>query len=332
VGQLVTSLGHGWECVNGDHINYIREFDPAGLEALVWMPNVSNDEEKILDNLKVKNPHMLLVQSKRVIEKDYSPSDIVGRLLKSHAMLGIMISKEGNYRFRVLDPLGNLWVDTADISDVGHTIRNRLDYLASLTRIGSKQIVLPINASWGNDGTFPPEEFIEIVRQYGDEFTKFVNAINPNRLLGNASTRCASGFPAMRLSRFILVTRRNVDKTTLTAKDFVLVDSSTTQVVNFFGDNKPSVDTPIQLRLFAHYSNVNYIVHGHVYVEDGVFTKTKIPCGYVEEFDEIASLVDRNSVNFSINLRGHGCLILAGDLDYLSRSINRLYGRPFPES
>ena len=326
VGQLATSLGYGWDCVNGDHINYIREFDPVGVDVLVWMPNISNDEEKILDNLKVRNPHMLLVQSKRVIEKDYSASDVVGRLLKSHSALGIMISKEGNYRFRVLDPLGNLWADTNDISNVGRVIRTRLDYLASLTRVGSKQLGLETTK------VLPPQEFVEIVKQYGSEFSKFVNAVNPNRLLGNASTRCISGFPAMRFDKYILVTKRNVDKTTLTADDFVLVSNVVPQPVWYVGENKQSVDTPIQLRLFSYYNNVNYIIHGHVYVDDSSFTKNKVPCGYIEEFNEIRSLVkNREDTNFSINLLGHGCLILAEKLDYLQSQISKLRGRPFPE-
>jgi len=93
--------------------------------------------------------------------------------------------------------------------------------------------------------------------------------------------------------------------------------------------------------IVVHRGKVAYLVNNwhfsdttsrHVNLVRCAIQITKIPCGYVEEFDEIASLVDKNSVNFSINLRGHGCLILAGDLDYLSRSINRLYGRPFPES
>lgn len=326
VDSLHKSLGKDWECVNGGDIDYIRTFEPTGIDVLIWMPNVSNDESKIIDSLKVKNPRMILIQSKRVIEKEYTESDIIGRLLKSHSLLGIMITKESDkYRYKLLDPLGNQWQDTFDVSDIGESINSRLSYLLKLTRINSKKTDI-------KEDYKVPAEFIEIVKEYGNEFTKFVNAVNPNRLLGNASTRCAKGFPAIRMDNHILVTRRNVDKQTLNEEDFVLVDGHIDSVVNFKGDNKPSVDTPIQIKLFEHYSNVKYMIHGHAYVDGGIFTNSKIPCGYVEEFEEIKELIkDKSSSNFKINLRGHGCLILADNLEYLREQIQFLYSRNFPE-
>lgn len=327
VDCLSQSLKSDWETVNGGSIDYIRNFDPTGINVLIWMPNVSNDESKIITELKVKNPRMILIQSKRVIEKEYLPSDVIGRLLKSHSLLGIMITKENDkYRYRLLDPLGNQWSDTDNIADVGKTIDKRLEYLLNLNRVNSVKTDIPEDYK-------VPSEFIEIIKDYGTEFTKYVNAINPNRLLGNASTRCAKGFPAIRMNDHILVTRRNVDKQTLNEEDFVLVENNIKSVVNYKGENKPSVDTPIQIKLFEHYKNVKYMVHGHAYVKNGIFTDNKIPCGYMEEFEEIKELVKNvDSSNFKINLRGHGCLILADNLDYLKEQINLLYSRPFPEN
>ena len=49
----------------------------------------------------------------------------------------------------------------------------------------------------------------------------------------------------------------------------------------YYGE-KPSVDTPIQIKLFNYYHNVNYMVHGHVYVDNAKMTEHKIPlwlCG-----------------------------------------------------
>lgn len=326
VDSLYKSLGDDWQCVNGGNINYIRTFEPTGIDVLIWMPNISNDEAKIIGELKVKNPRMILIQSKRVIEKEYTESDIIGRLLKSHSLLGIMITKENNeYRYKLLDPLGNKWKDTFKISDIGESINSRLNYLTRLTRINSKKTDI-------KEDYKVPLEFIEIVKEYGNEFTRFVNAVNPNRLLGNASTRCAKGFPAIRMNNHILVTRRNVDKQTLSEDDFVLVDNHINGVVNFKGDNKPSVDTPIQIKLFEHYQNVKYMIHGHAYVKGGIFTNNKIPCGYIQEFEEIKELVSNKDVsNFKINLRGHGCLILADNLEFLKEQIQYLYSRPFPE-
>ena len=326
VETLHKSLGESWGCINGGNIQYIRDFDPTGINVLIWMPNVSNEEIKVIEDLKKKNPRMILIQSKRVIEKEYLPSDIIGRLLKSHSLLGIMITKEsGKYRYRLLDPLGNQWSDTDDISKIGETINHRLSYLLNLNRINSVKIDTDVEHK-------APREFIDVIKNYGVEFTKYVNAINPNRLLGNASTRCAKGFPAIRMDDHILVTKRNVDKQTLSEDDFVLVERKMDSVVNYKGENKPSVDTPIQLKIFEHYPNVKYMIHGHVYVKGGIFTDNKIPCGYIEEFEEIEELVScRETSNFKINLRGHGCLILSDNLSYLEEQINNLYSRPFPE-
>ena len=174
--------------------------------------------------------------------------------------------------------------------------------------------------------------FIEFVKYSAQEFTKYVNAINPNRLLGNASTRCMYGFPAERKQDRIFVTQRNIDKQLIETKGFVEVNSANLECVEYYGDKKPSVDTPIQLRLFDYYKNINYIVHGHVYVENGKKTKNKVPCGFVEEFDEILDLYPSpDESGFVVNLRGHGCLIMAETVEQLWRIGKNYNSREFPE-
>lgn len=321
VTTLATTLN--WNYVNGGTLDDLRELDVRSLEALIWMPNISNDEEKLLPDIKKLNPQLLLIQSKRVIEKAYTESDIIGRLLASHSNLGIMIFKAfDRLHFKLLDPLGNLWVFTDDVEQLAKAIGERVDTLLKMKRVGSEKV--------GERQPFKIEpEFIDVIRSYGNRFTQYVNAVNPNRLLGNASTRCAKGFPTFRNKNGIFVTRRNVDKATLSEEDFVQVMPFTDKVY-YYGDQKPSVDTPIQLRLFEYYPKVNYMLHGHVYAQDGIYTHSKIPCGFIDEFDEITTLVpDKSRTNFIINLRGHGCLILAESLDFFSKQ--ELIGRPFPE-
>jgi len=328
VAKLATALGPEWEVINGGTMESLRAFSVDGLKVLIWMPNVSNDEDKFLDRLKPQNPEMLLIQSKRVVEKDYTSGDVIGRMLKSHSNLGIMITQaDGLYQFQLLDPLGNSWCVTPSIPELAGAINQRVDCLQSLTRYRS--ISVPATTPYE-----VPDDFIDIIKRYGTEFEKHVRVVNPTRLLGNASTRCTKGFPAIKLADRILVTRRNVNKATLTAGDFVEATLGN-NVVKYVGLNKPSVDTPVQLKLMSHYLNVNYMIHGHVYVQDGertLWTKEKVPCGYLEEFDEITSLLSAKCAsNWSINLRGHGCLIMAYDLEYLESQLTQLYARPFPE-
>lgn len=120
VDQLAQSLGTDWDCVNGGNIQYIRTFVPVGCDVLIWMPNISNDEVKVVNNFKRINPNLTLIQSKRVIEKEYSVSDVIGRLLKSQSAYGIMITKpEGQFRFNLISSDGSINVFTNNIQEIG---------------------------------------------------------------------------------------------------------------------------------------------------------------------------------------------------------------------
>lgn len=328
VSALSPYLG---EQLNGGYLNELEQLNLSDYKCVVWMPNIDNKEDKILPTIKKKYPTILLVQSKRCIEKWYEDSDIIGRLLKSHAGLGIKIEDSGSrlipYQFKLLDPLGNIYADTSCIPEFGRILRERVDFILSLSRVRSINI--------GETEKFGvPDHFLNIIRDFGDRFSGYVNAINPNRFLGNASTRCSYGFPAYRVDSDIVVTRRNVDKQTLSSEDFVKVCTSDKGEVLYFGQHKPSVDTPIQLKLFEMFPNIDYMIHGHVYVEGAPMTSHNIPCGFVEEFDDIfATLakvgVSTDTSHFIINLKGHGCIIACRDLDYFDNI--RLMARPFPE-
>lgn len=310
------------ECINGGNLEDLS-LDFKSMDTLIWMPNINNSEDKILPSIKKINPHLLLIQSKRVIEKEYSESDIVGRLLASKSLMGIMITNgDGAYKYQLLDPLGNKHCQTIDLKFLARTIIARVAYIKNLNRIGSVSI--------GDKKSFNIEpEFIDIVKSSGTQFSKFVNAINPNRLLGNASTRCSYGFPAEKQGDRIFVTRRNVDKQTLSENDFVEVTRNQ-EKIEYFGDKKPSVDTPIQVMLFNYFKNIKFMIHGHVYVENAPLTQHKIPCGFIEEFNDIIAYIeDENITEFSINLRGHGCLIACKDIKYFDQV--KFIGRPFPE-
>lgn len=314
------------EGINGGNLREL-DLDFSQFDALLWMPNIDNSEDKLISRIKAKNRKLLLISSKRCVETEYHESDVVGRLLKTRSNLGIMIEKEGRYRFKLLDPLGNIFCDTTDLEELCQSLLQRVEFLLSLTRWSSSQVAEI------RDFSISPE-FLDIVRSYGDEFSKFVNAINPNRFLGNAATRCSHGFPAQRQGERIFVSRRNVDKQGMGEKDFVetsLVISTMANQVGYYGNQKPSVDTPVQLLLFDYYPAVHYMIHGHVYVKGAPMTKSKIPCGYLEEFVEVAHLFPSpDSKNFAINLRGHGCLIMASDLEFMRQV--ELQGRSFPES
>jgi len=316
--------------LNGGSLEQLHKIDFKQWNVLIWMPNVDNRYEKILPNIKnpvTGNHKLLLISSKNAMERDYMYSDFVGRMLQTKSNLGIYIEEvdrlDKTKKFSLFDPLGNVYIQTTKIEDLCSILTMRINFLQSLTRIGSKSIGL-------GDDFEVEKEFIEVIHRSSDQFSKFVNANNPNRLLGNASTRCASGFPAIRDKDRILVTKRNVDKRELSNKDFVEAKSAINTIF-YYGVNKPSVDTAIQLKLFTFYRNINYMIHGHVYIKDAPITHFKIPCGYLEEFNEVVKYFpDRNLTDLFINLRGHGCLVASDEIEKL-RNV-KFIGRSFPEN
>lgn len=124
VNQLANSLGSDWFCINGGYIDAIRNFNPVGCDVLIWMPNVSNDEAKMVTRFKVMDPSLVLIQSKRVIEKEYTVADVIERLIASQSEYGIMISKpDGRFKFNLISADGRVNMMADSICDIGNAIR-----------------------------------------------------------------------------------------------------------------------------------------------------------------------------------------------------------------
>ena len=334
IGRILTQE-LGWESINGGNIDILQSIDAKLYDVILWMPDIPNTyPDKILPRLKVANRKLVLISSKACRDEGhmfggYNDADVVGRLLKSKSNLGIAIyDTNGHYFFHLIDPLGNIYADTYDISELATAIRDRVADLLGVLRCSS-------NINGPRIDFEVDDKFLVIVRRFGVEFAKYVNAINPNRYLGNAATRCAFGFPAERLGDTldkkgfsIAVSRRDVPKDSITSADFVEVSQASNTVL-YNGTTKPSVDAPVQLMLFQYFEQIKYMIHGHVYVEGAPTTSHKFPCGDMREFYDTSKIVDKHSDGFAINLFGHGCLIACRDLAYFDTV--KLKARPFPE-
>ena len=158
-----------------------------------------------------------------------------------------------------------------------------------------------------------------------------IHGVNKERFLGNCSFRCTHGFPSFKDSEAaIWVSRRNGDKRDIGITSMVPCTLMPDGRVGYWGDAKPSVDTPIQLMLYRYYKWAKFMLHSHTYIRDAYWTKKKLPCGAVEEFYEIIKHGNEpNEVGMEINLRGHGSLVMAADISYL-KDIS-YYARPIPE-
>lgn len=316
----------GMEYHNGGHFLKLEEIisNIGDYKKIYWFADIPNEKEKLVKEIKKNNNSCILITSKNNTAGKYSFADLVSRALsdKSNLVLEFIKDEDKRFRGRIIDPLGNVFLDyNEDFSLVGETLKKRTEELESYTRVPSYKVGEKVNIP-------EKERFFSLIRDCADRFHELINANNNNnnkeRFLGNASFRCERGVPSfnkegLMKEELIYVSRRNVDKRFLGGEGFLGVKQELP--VQYFGDVKPSVDTPIQVRLYQHYNNLRYMLHGHVYIKDAPFTKAVIPCGAMEEADEIIKIFPNpEDINIAINLRGHGSLLLADNIKFLKKA------------
>jgi len=297
-------------------------------DVIMWFPRVSNDLDKVRD-IKRRYPNKMLVTSKANFEGKYKLKDIVAHalMLKSNLLVEFVWGMSDTVFARLVDPLGCVWKDfTPRMDNLTNKIVERAKQLMQIQRFPSIKIgeaqVPPVEKAW-----------LDIVRDMGDKFHKIINpSENITRFLGNTSFRCESGFPSFKVTEEeIYISRRNVDKRTLDENSFVRVKLGIDGAAEYWGDDKPSVDAPVQLRLYRFLPKIKYMLHGHVYAKGCPFTKVPIPCGGIQEVDEVMKVVNSFGSPFAfkegaVNLIGHGCLAMSNRVEYFNTL--EFYGRP----
>lgn len=308
----------GARTYNGGYYNELKDIIATvkDEDIVMWFANVPNHLEKIR-NVKEINPKVMLITSKRN-NGEYSQQEIIAKALRDKANLLLEFDSRTEKKvMRLLDPLGNQFYLGDNLEDTVNIMMSRIEFLSKITRKSTFKSELPANKN------LIEENFLEIIRGFADRFHELINPMETNRFLGNASKRfrCERGFPSKRINNnTILVSRRNVSKEFITAEEFVEVYEENGKLY-YKGDKKPSVDTPIQFELYKRLPEVNYMIHSHVYVANAPLTKEVLPCGALEEVEEIMEVIKQNNFtsNFCINLLGHGCTIFAKDLDFFKK-------------
>ena len=302
------------EVKNGGYYNELTSIldSTINYKYIIWWANVPNDLPKIR-NVKDVNPKCILVTSKRNDNNQYGFAELINRALSAKANLCVEFSKWNDiFAMRVFDPLGNSWYYGYSILDAARVIVKRMQFLAGITRQGCL-------LAKGTIETPDEKEFFNIIKHYADIFHELIQPDKGvTRFLGNSSFRCQRGFPSFRKGDKIFVSRRNIDKRYIDKDGFVPVQLDDSALW-YYGENKPSVDTPIQTRLYHMLPNINYMIHAHVYIEDAPFTSRMIPCGGIEETNEIMNVIGNNTKNkfYAINLLGHGCIVMANNVEQL---------------
>lgn len=291
-------------------------------DIIFWAPNVPNEKPKIR-NVKDINQKVILITSKRNDNNKYAFNELVSKALEQKANLCIEFTKKdsGKYNMRVFDPLGNLWYDGDEICKCAIVIAERSVYLSKITRQSCKRATSNVFPSIPNE-----KDFFDIIKKYAEVFHELINPANDiKRFLGNSSFRCTKGgFPSFKRNDYVYVSMRNVDKRYVDRSTFVPVKLINNEVY-YWGDSKPSVDTPTQLRLYEKLPNINYMIHSHVYLAFAPFTSKMIPCGGLEEVDEILDVIKKNYGSFNrdfyiINLKGHGSIMMAKRVEQLKEA------------
>lgn len=345
------------ETYNGGNYNELQSILEKVKETniVLWWANVPNDLPKIRA-VKEVNYKVISVTSKRNVEKQYSYQEILQRMLEQKANLSVIFEKDTNdkYKFKLSDPLGNLFYDGGNVNILAENILKRAIFLSNITRASTTSDEENKGAlAWyfnmfkeemyHDDNTYEiPEKkyFLEVVKDYAEVFAKTIfnvkEQVEIKRFLGNASFRCPKGFPSFREGEYIFVSRRNVDKTYISINEFIPTYLKDGQVY-YLGDNKPSVDSPVQLKLYKELPNIKYMIHAHVYIKDAPMTSEVLPCGALEEVDEILNVIKKEypeglNTRFAvINLLGHGCLMMSDDVSKIDALKERVVARPKPE-
>lgn len=286
---------------------------------LIWAPDIPNDMPKLAKHLKESCPKAMLTITKNNADGKYGRLELVARALQSKANLLVEFTRgEGGIEATIIDPLGNSFCERE--SDIGRAAKAwaaRMLELASFSRVASTRL----------DGGVPSapsgEEFdlfMSLAKSYAEKFHEIIHAANQSRMLGNLSFRCENGFPSARGAGAMFVSRRNIDKRDMGPAGFCACPLDGKREVGYFGEAKPSVDSPIQKALYQAWPEARYMLHSHCFIEGAVSTKTIIPCGAMEEAEEILAMFPSYdpAAPLFINLRGHGSLAVASNPSQLA--------------
>lgn len=307
---------------NGGNLDSLPEILIDDL--VIWMPNIDNENRKQYPN---KKNGTVMICSK-VMREGYTNVDAVSRVFKMHANAVIAIyDNNGIKEFKLIDALGNIWIKTTDISILINAIIGFYYFTKKAVRINSKQLnsIIPPITNFISDiekitkFRYDLHEFIQI----NNSLASYIQLTCGDRFFGNLSTRCQKLFPTAKCETTLMhVSPRNSDKKYLEVEDFVPCYYINDNEIGYYGDKKPSVDSPVQLKIYNNFPDINFMIHGHAFIENTSETKNYCLCGDLNEYDEIKNLITSNVGG--INLKNHGFLIYADTIENLKKYVFKL--------
>lgn len=282
-------------------LKLVAEMVPQA-DVVLWMPDIDNSEEDIKVHKKIG---AVMIVSK-VLRENRTRIDAVTRIFKFGANAVVAITKnEGKFGFELIDALDNTWSNSDNIEDLVKGITEVTEWTKGAKREGTLKIANPL------------ERLIEINKKVQVESAK-----QNIRYFGNLSTRCTKMYPSFRTTgESCYVSARNTDKTSLSSDDMVQVTTIDGKL-RYFGDRKPSVDTPVQMALYNELPGINYFIHGHAFIKGVPTTEHYYPCGDMREVPEILKVIKGEAG--VINLKNHGFLIYSDTIERLENIVETL--------
>lgn len=302
VKKLATSLNA--KSLNGgsykDLQNIAKEI--PFYDIVVWMPNIDNKYEEVPFTKKIGST---LIVSKAIRDNTRGRGDAVARIFKYQGNGVIQIQYGEKFEFTLIDALNNDWAKSFNIDEISQGIINISNWTKEAKREGTlrKKDAL--------------DKFIAINKSVSNNVIEI-----QGRFFGNLSTRCAALFPSQRKDGSYLVSGRNTDKRQIKRTDMVECFLEN-EKIRYLGERKPSVDTPVQINIYEELPNINYMIHGHNFLEDVPSTHHYYPCGDKREIPEIIELIKGTSCG-AINLKNHGFLLYAQTLEELENIANNI--------
>jgi len=308
--SVITKIGEEFiehEIVNGGTLNEL----PIDINSdlILWMPNISNETKK---QYPIKNLGNVLIVSK-VMRSNYTNFDAISRIFSMQGNAVIAIYKEEKFRFKLIDSLGNVWYNGYNINLLCDKIKDFFYFTRSAIRCRTTKIDIKIPNT-----TDDVLEFIELNKTLANH----IQTSCGERFFGNLSTRCSKLFPTFRKNVGIFVSPRNIDKETILSTDMVYCEFEENNIY-YVGEHKPSVDTPIQLKVYKECEQINFMIHGHSFINGSVETKEYFLCGDLRESKEVIDIIQNNRYG-TINLKNHGFLLYSDTLENMKKLIQSL--------
>lgn len=303
--------------LNADVFNGGTALPSVSGDLMIWMPNIPNEEPKHYP----KKPTGSVLICSKLMHDGVRKIDAISRIFKMHGNAVICIYPSQTCRFELIDALANVWYSGENIQELCKAI---LDFTA-FTNAAIRLPSIPAE-SWINDDLYlkigvdkPQIDKLISINKYLSQ--KILTECG-GRFFGNVSTRCQSLFPSVRSQVGIYVSPRNSNKESLGTEDMVLC-AMEDGFVSYYNGDKPSVDAPIQLEVYASKPEINFMIHGHAFInlasEFGYWrgtTENYRLCGDFREAQEILAAIGTQNTG-ALNLKKHGFLLFSTDLNKL---------------